>query len=498
MDQIPPDQAELPFVLALDVGTSSTRAMLFDRQSRALEGVTARREYTFTTRPDGTEETDPDRLMEQIWECIDELMAKAKPSTHGIVGVAVDTFVANVMAIDEAGKPITSLISYADTRPTPEAAELRQRFDEEAVHQRTGVYFHPSYVPARFLWFAKHQPAVHQNARRWISLGEYLELRLFGEVSISYSAASWTGLLNRTSLDWDEELLATLPVEKSQLSPLVDFKDFKQGLQQEYAERWPALAQAPWFPAVGDGAASNVGSGCTSPGQTAVVMGTSSAVRVILEQAPAVIPHGLWSYRVDRRRSLLGGALSEGGSVFAWLTHLLNLEGNVDADQAAGQAPPGANGLVFLPLISGERSPGWAGSARGAVTGLSLATTPAELLRSGMEGVACRIAIVYDLVRQVLPSDPQIIASGGALLHSPVWLQILADVLGKPVTASLAEEASARGAALLAFEALGYLGDVSQAPQFTGQVYLPDPARHALYKDLIEQQKTLYDQVIRG
>src|SRR6185436_4706525 len=268
---------------------------------------------------------------------------------------------------DAFGRPVTPLITYADTRAAGEAAELRRKLDEETIHQRTGCHFHSSYLPARFLWLQKAQPMLLNNAKRWITLGEYLALQLFGETAVSYSVASWSGLLNQQQLDWDAELLAVLPLSREQLSPLVDVDQPWRGLRSEFAARWPALRDVPWFPALGDGAAANIGSGCTRSDRVAISVGTTSAVRVVMTDHVPAVPHGLWRYRVDRRRSLLGGALSEGGSVVAWLKRLLNLDDLPDVESALSDTPADGHRLTFLPLITGERSPGWAAEARGVI-----------------------------------------------------------------------------------------------------------------------------------
>jgi gluconokinase len=331
-----------------------------------------------------------------------------------------------------------------------------------------------------------------------MSIGEYLELKLFGESAVSHSVASWLGLLNRHSLTWDEQLIAALPIRIDQLSPLVDSNHFRRGLRPEFANRWPALQDIPWFPALGDGATANIGSGCISPERVALTVGTTSALRAVADFPVSHIPEGLWCYRVDSRRSLPGGALSEGGSLFSWLTETLKLQSLSEVEQGLAKVEPDAHGLTILPFLAGERAPGWAGHARATIHGLSLATTPLEILRAGLEAVAYRIAIVFELLRQLLPSEPQIVASGGALLHSPSWLQIMADTLGRPVAVSEVQEASGRGTALLALEALGILKDLAEAPDFIGPVFDPDFMRHERYLKAIERQKALYEKLIKG
>jgi gluconokinase len=328
-----------------------------------------------------------------------------------------------------------------------------------------------------------------------MSIGEYLALRLFGRAAVSYSVASWTGLLNRARLTWDEDLLAQLPVEAGQLSALVDIDEPWQGLSGEFARRWPALGEVPWFPAVGDGAAANVGSGCTTSGRLAVTSGSTSALRVLLPGSGPPIPKGLWCYRLDRDHALLGGALSEGGNIFTWLRTTLQLPEGVDFDAELSVRQPDAHGLTFLPLLAGERSPGWAGGLRGAIQGLSLATSPLDILQAGLESVAYRIGLVSQLLSPALPEEPQVIASGGTFIHSPYWVQLIADVLDRPVSVSLVEEASARGAALLALKALGVYESLAKVKVPLGEPFRPDTHRHEIYTQAMQRQQRLYELI---
>jgi gluconokinase len=458
----------------------------------------ARQPLEIRTTAEGASEANPDLILERTWSCINSVMKQAASLNKRIAGVASCTFVGNILGVNRSNQAITPLATYADTQAYSVVASLRAEFDETTVHDRTGCHFHPCYLPAYFRWFDRTKPDLFKQVSRWISIGEYLELKLFGESAVSYSVASWSGLLNRHDLVWDEALLGALPIRRDQLSPLVDSNCFRRGLRSEFANRWPTLQDIPWFPAIGDGATANIGSGCISSERVALTVGTTSALRAVVDFPISHIPNGLWCYRVDGRRSLPGGALSEGGSLFSWFTETLKLQSLSGVEQALAKMEPDAHGLTILPFLAGERAPGWAGHARGTIHGLSLATTPLEILKAGLEAVAYRVAIVFELLRQLLPSEPEIVASGGALLHSPSWLQIMADALGRPVVVSEVQEASGRGAALLALEALGILKNLNEAPDFIGPVFDPDSRRHERYLTAIERQKTLYEKLIKS
>jgi gluconokinase len=489
-------KAEAPLIVAVDIGTSSVRTALFDRLGRAVEGFEARRTHEFRTDAEGASEADADFLLDLVFQCLDEVLARTAEIPLPLGGVAACSFVNNILGVDSNRRVTVPLTTYADTRSAGEVHGLRKDFDEEETHNRTGCHFHPSYLPARFRWLARSRPELLRKTARFVSIGEYLELRLFGEAAVSYSVASWTGLLHRNALAWDRELLQGLPVGEDRLSPLTDVGRPRRGLGGDFRRRWPALRDVPWFPAVGDGATANVGSGCVSPKRVALTVGTTSAMRAVLTERVAAIPPGLWCYRVDGRRSLLGGALSEGGSVFAWMRSALRFELEGLEERLSALEPDG-HGLTVLPFFAGERAPGWAGHARAAFCGISLATTPLHLLQASLEGVAYRIALVFELLRPLLPGDPQVVASGGAILSSPAWLKIMTNAIGRPVAASGVPEASERGSVLLALEALGAIPDLEQAPDFVGTVYDPDPRIHLRYREAIARQKELYENLIK-
>jgi gluconokinase len=487
--------AEAPLILSIDIGTSSARALLFDARGNALEGVAAQERYSVRSTDDGASEDDADAALERVWSCVDAALEQAGSLADAIGAVALDTLVTNTLAIDEGGRALTPLMTYADTRPAAEAVELRRRMDERAVHDRTGCMLRTSYWPARLAWFRRAQPDVWRAAARWITLGEYLELKLFGRSHASYSAASWSGLLDRRKLVWDTPLLDALGIAPDKLGTLADVDEPQRGVSAAFASRWPALRDVPWFPAIGDGAAANVGSGAVGHDRMALTIGTTGAVRVVQPKV-AQVPEGLWCYRVDRNNALLGGATSEGGNVYAWMRDTLKLGEPEEIERVLADLAPDDHGLTVLPFLAGERSPGWAGDARATISGLTLATTPIEMLRASLEAVAYRFALIEERICGQEACPHRLIASGGALLSSPTWMQIIADALGRPVVASEEEEATSRGVALLALRSLGVLESLGDAPAADGQVYEPDADRHAIYREAIERQRKLYDILV--
>jgi gluconokinase len=485
-----------PFVLALDVGTSSTRALLFDATGAAVPGIQAQETYELTITGEGEVSVDADKLVEVVATTIDKALHAAGSLASSIGAVATDTFWHTLVGVDQDGRPVMPLLTWEDTRPRQAVAELAKLLDRRAIHQRTGARLHASYWPAKLRWLQMTQPDTFKRVAHWLSFGEYLLQQFLGRSICSFSMASGTGMLVTRTRTWDTELMKVLGVREDQLPPLGDVNEGMTGLTQKYAKRWPTLRDVPWFPAIGDGAAANAGSGCATEGNWALTIGTSSAIRVVVSgEKEMVLPPGLWLYLLDAKRALLGGALSEGGNVFAWLSHTLQISSLKEVEGNVAELPPDKHGLTVLPFITGERSPGWHTDAQAVVSGLQAHTTPVDILRACMEALAYQLEIVYKQLNEALHTGdkkPKMIGSGGALLSSPILQQIVADTLGTALYPSRAHEASARGVALLALTALGVLPDVSQIEPQLGEPVQPDVERGKVYQKGAERQQELY------
>lgn len=485
-------------LLVLDIGTSSTRALLFDSDARLLTDSIAQIPSAPHITPTGDVTFDVEALFAAVVEAIDRVLGTPAALQRPVRGVAACTFVTNVMGVDAQGRPLTPLFTYAAPGCAKAVVALRTALGTAGVHRvhdRTGCPLHTSYLPARFEWIAHHHPEWLRQVQYWLSIGDYVLWRLTGERCTSFSVASWTGLLNRRTLQWDEEWLERFNLAVGQLPALVEAAPLSLHLQPEWQRRWPALREAVWLPAIGDGAAANVGSGAVTPQQVALTIGTTGALRVIVPADQPAVPDGLWLYRLTAQEALLGGATTEGGNLLAWLRATLRLPPLSELEAAIASMPPAAHGVHCLPFIAGERAPGWNEAAQAALIGFTQSTTPLDLYRAGLEAIAYRFALIYRRLKPCLPDEGQsstIVASGGALTASPAWQQIVADVLGHPLLLLQEVELSARGAAVLALRSLGILPALDALPPTPAATIHPDMARHQQYQDRIEEQSALY------
>ncbi len=412
---------------------------------------------TLTATADGGFEIDAADSLEQVIGAIDDLMRVSGPNVDRIEFAAVSSFWHSIVGVDRNGEPTTKLFAWAETRPAQYVSQLKNALDEAKVHSRTGCPFHSSYWPAKLLWIRESFPDAYSRTVKWLSFPDFLGLKLFGNDETSLSMASGTGLFDIRKLRWDSELLSHLELNPSHF-PAISEPGKTFHLNAGFEMRWQALKEVRWFPAVGDGAANNVGAGCLTESKAALMIGTSGAMRVAYEGPPPdEIPGGLWCYRIDYKRVVIGGAISDGGGLYRWLKDNLRLSEDDDAiEDLIATRKPAAHGLTFLPFLAGERSTGYNDYATGAILGLRSAHDQIDIVQAALESVAYRFADIYERLSSVLPIK-EIIASGGALRESPVWTQIICDVFGIGMTLPSTREASSRGVVLLASESVGLI-----------------------------------------
>ena len=482
-------------ILTLDAGSSSVRTLLYDENARQVQGFGSQLSYEATSTADGGVEIDADKLFALAVQSLSEIHGQMQSAGLRPAAFAFSTFWHNVLGVDAEGRAATPIVHPFDTRSAAAAKKLAQRIDGAAQHSRTGCVLHPSYLPAKIWWLSEAQPEVFRAVKKWMSFGEYFFLRLFGKAVASTSMVSGSGLWNQNQNDYDAEMLSVLPIEREQLCRVDQMDQPLTELRAEYRQRWPQFDGIPWFPALGDGACDNIGSGCITPERFALMVGTSGAMRAVCEAESLRIPPGLFCYRVDRRRFVLGGALSNGGEVYAWMKHTLALPPADQIETQLAAMQPGSHGLTVLPLFAGERSTKWRADARAAIAGMSVHTSPMEILRASLESVALRFRNIFEIMLGEIGEPKELVDSGSALLHSPAWTQMMADALGRPILPCLEKEATSRGAALIAMERIGAIEHVRDRPPEMGAVITPVEQHRAIYEEELLRQRRLYSKL---
>jgi len=474
--------------LVIDVGSSSVRAMLFDESLHALPDAAATRKHSFKSDAPGESTTDVEMLRHLVEACIDEILTHPAAGQISVVGMT--SFVGSLVGVDAQGRPLMPMLTYMDSQCAADLAPLASQVDLGAIHQRTGCVHHTAYHPARLRWLKNTRPETVAQAVRWLDVATYLYVHWFGDSPCSLSTAAWTGLLNRTTNTWDTEWLDLLEISHTMLPEVVEYSETLAGLRPDYAARWPQLARVPFCLAVGDGATANLGSGAIDSSALALTIGTTTAMRIVTHGAPPPVPLGLWSYPIDQGRHLTGGAMSEGGNIPEWARSILKLPTHDEVERMLLERTPDSHGLTFVPLLAGERSPGWLPYATGWIKGLRITTSPLDILQAALEGVALRLSLLASMLGH---ADARIMAGGGALAHSPAWAQIVANALGRNLYLLSETEVSARGTALLAFEAISEF-DARAHPPDVAHVVMFDPAAYEVLAGARERLAAFYQQ----
>jgi gluconokinase len=443
-------------ILTLDLGTSSTRTAFFDQQGLRVAGATAQQSYPLITSADGGAELDPGVLLLAVVHCLEQTMHayRTDPSLRGrgVAGIAVSCFWHSLVGCDARGASLTNIVTWADSRCREEAAKLRERFDEKKVHARTGCMLRASFWPAKLRWLERTHRRKFHTVKQWMSPAEWLQHTLAGDANCAIGMATGTGLFNPAKLTWDADLLKFCEISPKQLRPVSDEPTPASG---RLAAQFPELKGVPWFPGIGDGAASNLGSGATKPGLAAINVGTSAAIRIMRDAGTVQAPYGLFCYRVDARRFLVGGAVSNAGNLRAWCLRELKLASDVELEVELAKRPGPDHQLLVLPFWTAERAPSWNEDATGTIHGITQHTTALDLLQAITEATYHRIARIAELVLAEATTPPKFIVSGG-IQNSASAMQRLADVLGQTIFPNDEMEASSRGAAIYALEKLGH------------------------------------------
>ena len=475
----------MTLVLALDVGTSSLRTGLFDQRGRSITGSQAATAYSLLGRVPGQAELAPAALLRAALRSMRHTLAWRVASPRyrqrEIVSVGMSCFWHSLMGVDGLGQPLTPIFTWADARCQIHAEHLRAEFDVVEVHQRTGCMLHTSFWPAKLEWLRHEHRRVFEKVHSWMSPGEWLYQQLCANSSCAHAMATGTGLYDPSAQQWDRELLERFSLSEEQVGELCDSGTVPGKLQQGLK----SLAFARWFPAIGDGAASNLGSGATEPGTLAINLGSSAAVREMRTGPKAEAPLGLFAYRLDRSRYLVGGAISNAGNLRAWCVRELGLDKDTRRlDRLLSTRRRPDHGLTLLPFWTAERAPGWRDDMTGVVHGLTPATSALDILRAAIEAGHYRLGQILALLRT--QSDTRLVASGGGS-RGKVNRRRLADVLGRPVYFSTEPEASLRGAAVRAIE---LMGGTPSLPRWHGPVE-PDWALHELHRSRVQKQLAL-------
>jgi gluconokinase len=402
----------------------------------------------------------------------------------------------SVIAVDQDGVLLSNSITWADNRAGEWANRIRDELDGHAIYLRTGTPIHPMSPLCKIMWLRHEQPQLFARTARFIGMKEYVLYRLFGEWLVDHSIASATGLFNLQQLDWDQGALDLLGISPQQLSRLVPTTHHLTGLAPTMAQQLGLLPSTPFVIGANDGVLSNLGVNAIGPGQVAVTIGTSGAMRTVIDK-PLTDPSGrTFCYALTAKHWVVGGPTNNGGSIFRWVRDELATAESAAA-KAAGLDPyealtkiaegvtAGAEGLLFHPYLAGERAPLWNADARGSYFGLAMHHGKPHMIRAALEGVIFSLYSILPAVEHLIGPTTRMMATGG-FARSPLWRQMMADIFEREVVVPESVESSCLGACVLGLYALEKIASLEVIGDMVGATHrhLPIAENVALYRRL--------------
>jgi len=482
-------------IIGLDVGTTGVKAVAFGLGSpwRTL----AVRQYPLLRPAPEQEVQDPAVIVTAAGAALSECVASIGDAEA--VAVCLSAAMHGLVALDADFRPITPLVTWADGRASEEAARLAHQPAALDLQQSTGTPVHPMTPMAKLVWFRHHDPTTWKAARWWAGLKDYLLLWLTGTLATEVSSASGPGLLDVSTRAWSPLALAASGVEAARLPAILATTDVL-ALDRQVASTVGLPTGTPVAVGAADGPLANLGAGAITPGVAGLSLGTSGAIRVVVD-GPHPDRHGrLFCYALTDSLWVVGGAVSNGAEVLRWAEGILGAGSSVGA---GGTSPPSrtthqptspiaasSDGLVMLPFLFPERAPLWDRDLAGAYLGLRHHHSAAHLRRAAMEGVCLQMRFLLDRIDEFYPVA-SIHATGGAF-GSALWRDLMAGALARPMIVVGDEDGTALGAAALGLLALGAVSDLDDALAALGGVSTGTPAAVA------PEQVAVFDDIRRS
>ena len=454
-------------VLGVDVGTTAVKVQPFGVggwQPAASQHAVSVREHPPLQPVPGWLVQDVDVVLAGLRDALRESVSALDGVP--VVGLSISSALHALVGLDATLRPLTPLVTWADSRSAEESRALHRSGQARAIHRRSGTPVHPMSPLTKLMWFSRHEPALCARVRWWAGLKDVVIAHLTGTVATELSTASASGLLDGRTLQWAPDHLDLAGVDAERLPPVLD-TTATLPLAAAVAADVGLTAGTPVVIGAGDGPLGNLGTGAIAPGVASLSLGTSGAVRAVV---PADVPldsDHLFRYALTRDRWVMGGAISNGGAVIRWAAGAFGDACGADGDEQlldlAASVPQGSEGLVMLPYLLAERAPAWDPDLQGAFLGIRHHHRRAHFVRAAVEGVAVQLAAVVGQLDAVQPVS-SVRATGGAF-RSHLWREVVAAAVARPFQVTTGAGGSARGAAALGLHALGVAPTLDEAAE---------------------------------
>ncbi|MBK8460816.1 MAG: gluconokinase [Micropruina sp.] len=475
-------------IIGLDVGTTAVKAVAFGIGSSRR--ASAAREYPLIQPQAGWQVQDPQRIAAAVVSALAECVAACGDAQ--VLAVSLSTAMHGLIGLDADGRPMTPLVTWADGRALAQSAGLRKQGLDSIAYRISGVPNHPMSPLPKLIWFGQTEPELAGRVHSWVGLKDFVLLTLTGTLATELSSATGTGLLDLRSRSWSPVLLELAGVRLDQLPPILSPTD-SLPLADAVAAATGLPPGLPVVAGAADGPLGNLATGSLAAGVVGLSIGTSGALRLGVPEPVFDPGEKLFCFALTADQWVLGSAISNGGSVLRWIGNLLAdpsvpSGGNRDADllALAASVPAGSDGLVMLPYLLAERGPLWDPTLPGALLGLRHRHTRAHLVRAAVEGVALQLSVILDGLDELSPITA--VHATGGVFRSPLWQQVMADALNRPLLVTDGEAGTALGAAALGLVSLGLAADPEAgvamlAPPTADRAYV-QPQQPEVYRQL--------------
>ena len=479
------------YLLAHDLGTSGNKATLYDEEGKLV----ASRTVAYSTRyfNGNWAEQEPAHWWRAVCDSTQALVAQVNPAEIAVVALSGQMMGCTV--VDKHGEVLRPSILYCDQRAEKQAARILEQIDLKSFYGIVGHRVSSSYTLEKLMWIRDHEPELYARTHRTLCAKDYINFRLSGRMATDYSDASGTNAFDLNTFQWSEKIIGLAGVDGAMFPEPMDSARVLGEITTEAAAATGLKAGTPVAVGGGDGSCAGVGVGCIKPGTAYNYLGSSSWIALTVKRP--IVDEQMrtmnWAHCVPGYLHP-SGTMQTAGSSFHWLKEVICTSECADAaargtspyamiDEAIKQSPPGANGVLFLPYMLGERTPWWNPNARGAFIGLNLASKREDVLRAVMEGITMNLGIIVNIFRQHVPMDTITVIGGGA--RSAVWRQMMADIYGCRVESlNYLEEATSMGAAVIGGVAVGLFPDFEVINRFirVDHVSKPNPENQERYR----------------
>lgn len=484
------------YVLALDIGTTSTKAVIFKCDGKLV--AEAERMITSHYPKSGWVEQDPAEIERSSVGAIRDVMEKASIQPTDLVTIGFSTAMHSLICMGANDEPLSRAMIWADGRSKEQAQELKQTIGHD-IYAKTGLPNHPMSPLSKLLWMKATDFKPYHEASYFMSIKEYIIQKWFDRRLIDYAMASATGLFNMHTFTWDDEALLLAGIDEKQLSEITGPTKVLPEINEQIATEMGISSKTPFVIGSADGQLANLGSGAISPGEVAISAGTSGAIRQMIQGFEVSDNQETFCYAFTKDLSIVGGATNNGGIALQWLKDLISYEGSFDAFTAeAACVEPGAEGLLFFPYINGERAPLWNQDAKGNFFGLSITHQKEHLVRAVLEGITYNLYHIGKAL-ELQAGEPEKIYVNGGLAQSELWVQMLADVFGKDVYVSESHHSAAWGAAwtaLVAIEKVDSFESIKQNIPIEA-VITPNAQAHATYQKNFQRYMEISTDLVK-